>query len=185
MKTQSSSATSLQIRTVQSPVGNLTLTASPRGLRAVAWPDDKRSSLPSGGVLVELGANSTLDSAALQIAEYFGGQRTSFDLSLDPVGTAFQLAAWDALAKIPYGETRSYAAQAAAIGNPTAVRAVGAANGRNPLSIVVPCHRVIGSGGSLTGFAGGLASKRFLLDLETRIGKELGILDRDPPRLFE
>lgn len=107
-----------------------------------------------------------LRQAAAQIEEYFQGTRREFDLDLAPTGTPFQLAVLDALATIPYGETRSYGEVAAQIGKPTAVRAVGAANGRNPLPIVFPCHRVIGADGSLTGFGGGLETKRYLLELE-------------------
>ena len=107
-----------------------------------------------------------LDDAADQLAEYFAGTRRTFDLPLDLRGTAFQLAAWNALAEIPYGETRTYAEQAGRIERPAAVRAVGAANGRNPLSIVLPCHRVVGSDGALRGFAGGLGAKAALLALE-------------------
>ena len=107
-----------------------------------------------------------LDDAADQLAEYFAGTRTAFDLPFDLRGTAFQLAAWNALAEIPYGETRTYAEQAARIGRPAAVRAVGSANGRNPLSIVLPCHRVVGSDGALRGFAGGLDAKAALLAFE-------------------
>jgi len=101
-----------------------------------------------------------------QLAEYFAGERKMFDVALAPVGTEFQMSVWRALGDIPYGETASYADVAAQIGNPRAVRAVGTANGSNPIAIIVPCHRVIGSDGSLTGFGGGLESKQFLLQLE-------------------
>ena len=110
--------------------------------------------------------DALLHAAAQQLDEYFAGNRTSFDLPLDPVGTEFQLAVWRELTNIPFGQTTSYAQQARRIGNPKALRAVGAANGRNPLSIVVPCHRVIGTNGSVTGYAGGLERKRYLLALE-------------------
>ena len=103
-----------------------------------------------------------------QLAEYFAGQRKQFEVALAPQGTPFQTSVWQALREIPYGETRSYLDIARQIDNPKAVRAVGTANARNPLAILVPCHRVIGSDGSLTGFAGGLASKRALLELESR-----------------
>jgi methylated-DNA-[protein]-cysteine S-methyltransferase len=106
-----------------------------------------------------------------QLEAYFAGQRTHFELQLAPIGTEFQKRVWLALADIPYGTTTTYAAIAQAIGKPRAVRAVGAANGRNPLSIVVPCHRVIGKDGTLTGYAGGLASKRRLLELEAGAGR--------------
>lgn len=101
-----------------------------------------------------------------ELGEYFAGKRKSFNVKLAPEGTEFQRAAWKALTKIPFGQTRSYGEQAAAIGNPKAVRAIGAANGRNPIAIVVPCHRVIGANGTLTGYAGGLDKKEFLLKLE-------------------
>ena len=103
-----------------------------------------------------------------QLDEYFAGERTGFDLPLRPAGSEFELAVWEQLTLIPYGETRSYGSVARALGDPGAAQAVGAANGRNPLSIVVPCHRVIGADGSLVGYGGGLPRKRFLLDLEQR-----------------
>jgi methylated-DNA-[protein]-cysteine S-methyltransferase len=106
--------------------------------------------------------------AARQLAEYFAGDRTTFDLPLRPVGSDFELAVWHQLTLIPYGETRSYGHVAKAVGEPGGAQAVGAANGRNPLAVVVPCHRVIGADGSLIGFGGGLPRKRFLLDLEQR-----------------
>lgn len=112
--------------------------------------------------------DAAFPEAVRELREYFDGTRRTFDLDLAPSGTAFQRAVLDALLTIPYGETRSYADIARQVGRPRAVRAVGAANGRNPLPIVIPCHRVIGSNGSLTGFGGGLDTKRFLLDLETR-----------------
>jgi methylated-DNA-[protein]-cysteine S-methyltransferase len=107
-----------------------------------------------------------LREAATQLSEYFGGTRTEFSLPLNPIGTPFQLAVWKALCQIPYGETRSYRDIAEMIGNPKAVRAVGMANHRNPITFIIPCHRVIGSDGSLTGYGGGLPLKQFLLDLE-------------------
>jgi methylated-DNA-[protein]-cysteine S-methyltransferase len=152
--------------TVESPIGTLRVFASDEGLRAVLWPqnDEKRLKLESEPI--ERADHPVLVQARRQLAEYFAGQRHVFDVRLDPVGTPFQLSAWLELREIPYGETRTYGEQAAAIGRPSAPRAVGAANGRNPLSIFVPCHRVIGADGSLTGFAGGLETKRFLLALE-------------------
>jgi methylated-DNA-[protein]-cysteine S-methyltransferase len=101
-----------------------------------------------------------------QLTDYFAGKRQTFDVALAPEGTVFQKAVWTALTKVPFGQTRTYGQQAVMIGNPNAVRAVGAANGRNPIGIVIPCHRVIGSGGKLTGYAGGLDKKEFLLKLE-------------------
>lgn len=163
---------SLSTRHHRTPVGMLTLIASPAGLRAVLWEGDDPSragldevpGAPSGDALAM--ADDHLQQAAEQLDEYFDGHRRTFALPLDLVGTEFQVAAWKALADIPFGETRTYAQQADAIGRPSAVRAVGAANGRNPLSIVLPCHRVVGADGSLTGFAGGLDVKRQLLDHE-------------------
>jgi methylated-DNA-[protein]-cysteine S-methyltransferase len=110
--------------------------------------------------------DALLEPARRQLAEYFAGERTEFDLPLRPFGAPFQLRVWEALLNIPYGETASYGAIAREIGHPTAFRAVGAANGQNPIAIIVPCHRVIGSDGSLTGYGGGLPAKRALLDLE-------------------
>ena len=103
-----------------------------------------------------------------KISQYFAGKRQHFDLPLDPQGTPFQRTVWDALLAIPFGETRTYGQLAKQLGNPNATRAVGAANGRNPIAIIVPCHRVVGSTGKLTGFAGGLHTKSFLLELEAR-----------------
>lgn len=139
---------------VETPIGPLALTATPRGLARIDWDG------PGGG------DPHVLDQAAAQLREYFAGERTRFDLPLELAGTEFQRLAWTALAEIPYATTRSYAEQARRIGRPTAIRAVGAANGRNPLPIVLPCHRLVGSDGSLTGFGGGLWRKRFLLELE-------------------
>jgi methylated-DNA-[protein]-cysteine S-methyltransferase len=115
--------------------------------------------------------DEVLRKTTRQLDAYFGGQLKSFDIPLKPAGTPFQLRVWSALRDIPFGETRSYGQMASAIGTPSAMRAVGAANGRNPIAIVVPCHRVIGADGSLTGFGGGIERKRFLLRLEQ--GQEL------------
>jgi methylated-DNA-[protein]-cysteine S-methyltransferase len=117
--------------------------------------------------------NTVADRAIEQLREYLAGTREDFDLPLDPAGTAFQREVWFALAEIPYGRTESYRWLAERVGRPTATRAVGATNGRNPIPIVLPCHRVIGSDGSLTGYGGGLPLKRALLDLEHRRGGEL------------
>jgi len=145
-------------------VGPLELVASDSGLHAVLWSraDRARVRLPE----LVTGDHAIIDSTKSQLSEYFDRTRTEFDLPLDPTGTDFQLAVWNALAVIPHGATATYGEQAQAIGRPTAVRAVGAANGKNPLSIVLPCHRVVGAKGTLTGFAGGLDTKRFLLDHE-------------------
>lgn len=160
--------TQLISTTYESPVGPLTLVAAEAGLRAVIWPDGRLDRVGLGGESLNAGTAPVLDTAAGQLDEYFAGARTSFDLPLDLHGTPFQLAAWRALAEIPYGETRTYAEQAGRIGRPTAVRAIGAANGRNPVSIILPCHRVIGSNGALTGFGGGIEVKAALLELERR-----------------
>ncbi|MEG3091608.1 methylated-DNA--[protein]-cysteine S-methyltransferase [Sphingomonas sp. PB1R3] len=145
-----------------SPVGELTLVASDAGLRAILWAEERVGRVPLPERRDDP-ANAILATAVRQLTEYFEGRRRDFDLQLDPVGTDFQRSVWTGLNAIPYGETRSYAALATAIGRPGASRAVGAANGRNPLSIVTPCHRVIGANGTLTGFAGGLAVKQWLL----------------------
>jgi methylated-DNA-[protein]-cysteine S-methyltransferase len=151
--------------TVASPVGPLTLVGSDAGLAAILWDGDPVARVPWAARAVE-GAHPVLAETEQQLAGYFAGTRTAFDLPLDFHGTDFQRAVWAALLAIPHGETRSYAAIARAIGRPAAVRAVGAANGRNPISIVAPCHRVVGADGTLTGFAGGLAAKAYLLALE-------------------
>lgn len=160
----------LHCRVIESPLGDLTLVASAAGLRAVLWPNDTEDRVRLGvpvSAIEEVADAPVLNAAADQLLEYFRGDRTSFDLQLDlDHGTGFQRLAWSSLADIPYGSTRTYAEQAAAIDRPRAVRAVGAANGRNPLSIVLPCHRIIGSDGSLTGFAAGVDAKRYLLELE-------------------
>lgn len=150
---------------MKTPVGTLTLVAGDGGLAAVLWENDapNRVRLDQG---VQDGSHAVLLAAQEQLEQYFAGARQHFDLALDFNGTPFQRAVWQALLDIPYGQTRSYGDIARTIGNPAAVRAVGAANGRNPLSIIAPCHRVIGAGGALTGFAGGLAAKEFLLGLE-------------------
>jgi methylated-DNA-[protein]-cysteine S-methyltransferase len=150
---------------VNSPIGRLTLVATDEGLAGIRWENDRprRVRLNIGA---EDNRHPVLIDAERQLEEYFAGQRTEFAVKLDLAGTAFQRKVWNALVTIPFGETRSYGQIAAQIGNPGAGRAVGAANGRNPVSIIAPCHRVIGSTGKLTGFAGGLAAKAHLLDLE-------------------
>jgi methylated-DNA-[protein]-cysteine S-methyltransferase len=151
--------------TTDTPVGRLKLVASATGLAAVLWQDDNPARVRLG-TLAEQPGHPVLVEAGRQLADYFAGRRKAFDLPLDMKGTPFQQDVWAALRTIPFGETRSYGEIARQIGRPKAVRAVGAANGRNPVSIVTPCHRVIGSGGALTGFAGGLAVKERLLALE-------------------
>lgn len=152
-------------KTIPSPVGPLTLVASDAGLAAVLWENDSPKRVPLT-VTGEDTRHPVLREAERQLKEYFAGKRTSFDLPLDFHGTDFQKRVWKALLKIPFGETRSYAQIARALGKPTAMRAVGAANGKNPISIIAPCHRVIGKDGTLTGFAGGLKAKAHLLALE-------------------
>ena len=164
--TTTTTRTQLVTRLIDSPCGPLTIVGSSAGLRAILWHADSLTRAGLGGIELRPGSVEAVDEAARQLGEYFDGARTTFDLTLDLRGTAFQVEAWQALAEIPFGETRTYAEQAARLGNPAAVRAVGAANGRNPLSIVLPCHRVVGSDGALRGFAGGLAAKAALLDFE-------------------
>ena len=153
----------------ESPVGPLTLVASEHGLRAVLWPDDSDGRVRFSETMVEDPAHPVLVATATQLDEYFLGARTTFDIALDLVGTEFQVEAWGALCSIDFGATKTYAEQAARIGRPKAVRAIGSANGKNPVSIVVPCHRVVGADGSMTGFAGGIDTKRFLLDHEQAV----------------
>ena len=147
---------------VESPVGRLTLVASGDGLAAILWENDDPRRVPLS-IAAIAPDQPVLREAERQLADYFAGRRRVFDLPLDFAGTDFQKQVWAALLTIPFGETRSYGQIARQIGRPDAVRAVGAANGRNPLSIVAPCHRVIGSNGALTGFAGGLEAKAWLL----------------------
>jgi methylated-DNA-[protein]-cysteine S-methyltransferase len=153
--------------TIDSPVGKLRLIAGERGLRAILWgaEDVARIASIDEADLIEA-TTPVLDETATQLEEYFAGTRREFDLPLDPLGTPFQQSAWMVLRTIPYGKTMSYGQQARQLGDPNKARAVGAANGKNPLSIVVPCHRVIGSGGQLTGFAAGVEIKSWLLDHE-------------------
>ena len=158
-------------RTVtESPIGELTILATDEAIVAIHFGNDTMGSRPSDGVVdVPAGEHAVLDEAVRQLDEYFAGERVDFDLPLEPAGTPFQRQAWTALATIPYGETISYGEQAMRIGDRNKSRAVGAANGKNPLPIVVPCHRVIGANGHLTGFGGGLDIKAWLLDHELRV----------------
>jgi methylated-DNA-[protein]-cysteine S-methyltransferase len=152
-------------KTIHSPVGKLKLVASNKGLVAILWENDKANRVRLGE-LVRRHSHPVLIKAERELGEYFAGKRRSFSIALDMRGTSFQKNVWEALLAIPYGETRSYRDLAKKLGNPEATRAVGAANGRNPISIIVPCHRVIGSNGKLTGFAAGLETKARLLQLE-------------------
>ena len=154
-----------------SPIGRLLLTGDDQGLTLIRLPGDSYAREPAPDWRADAGP---FDAALDQLDAYFAGARTDFDLALAPRGTPFQHAVWDALRTIPYGETRSYGEIAGAIGRPTASRAVGAANGRNPLPIVVPCHRVIGSTGKLTGFGGGLETKAALLEFERSVATGQG-----------
>lgn len=151
---------------VSCPVRYLRLIASDAGLHAVLWPEDVEGPGKRVRVTSEPGSHSSLDEAARQLEAYFQGRSFAFDLPLVWAGTDFQQRVWRSLADIPLGETRSYLEQAIALGKPNAIRAVAAANGRNPFSIVLPCHRVIGSNGKLTGYAGGLPMKSWLLQHE-------------------
>ena len=157
----------LHSKSIDSPVGKLKLIATDRGLVAILWANENPRRVRLAHQ-TEDAHHPVLKKTETQLAEYFSGERLHFDLPLDPQGTPFQRAVWDALLAIPYGETRSYGQLAKQLGNPNATRAVGAANGRNPIAIIVPCHRVVGSTGKLTGFAGGLHTKSFLLELEAR-----------------
>ena len=152
-------------KTTASPVGQLTLVAKDSALAAILW-ENERPGRVRIGPMVEDAQHPLLIATERQLAEYFAGRREHFDLPLTFSGTAFQQQVWAALLTIPYGQTRSYRDIAIQIGRPKAVRAIGAANGRNPISIVTPCHRVVGSSGDLTGFAGGLQAKALLLKLE-------------------
>jgi methylated-DNA-[protein]-cysteine S-methyltransferase len=149
---------------IESPIGPLLIFADAFGLRRIVLPAENAL---SAAAVPAADPASVLCQAAAQLAEYFAGQRQTFNLPLSPQGTAFQQAVWAQIALIPYGQTRSYGELAARLGNPAKARAAGGAAGRNPLPIIIPCHRVIGSSGSLTGFSGGLAVKRFLLRLES------------------
>jgi methylated-DNA-[protein]-cysteine S-methyltransferase len=156
---------------VESPIGPLTIGATDLGVRFVMWHDDPRRVPEATGVGKQ--ATVIIEATRRQLDEYFRGERTEFDLPLDPVGTPFQHAAWAALRTIGFGSTISYGEQARRLGDARKARAVGAANGRNPIGIVVPCHRVVGANGSLTGFAGGLSSKAWLLDHERRVAAKI------------
>jgi len=156
---------SLVYKMMESPVGKLKLVASDRGLTAILWEKDDPSRVRLSEI-IEDRQHPVLVETEQQLGEYFTGKRKTFTVPLDLRGTRFQKGVWEALLAIPFGETKSYGQLAKQLGNSRATRAVGAANGRNPISIIVPCHRVIGSSGKLTGFAGGLETKAHLLNLE-------------------
>lgn len=153
---------------VDSPLGVLRLIVSDDGVHRICWPHEESGGMPR---FVRDPKHPIVCATILQLKEYFERKRTAFDLPLSPIGTPFQLEAWAVLRGIPYGQTISYAEQARRLGDVRKARAVGMANGRNPLSILVPCHRVIGSNGQLTGFGGGLDNKAFLLGLEAKHSK--------------
>jgi methylated-DNA-[protein]-cysteine S-methyltransferase len=176
--------TTLFSTTMSSPIKPLTIVANERAVVAIMWDTETADADPEARNPVDAGlgpvvavdeagdapaaaaAGAVLAKAVAQLDEYFRGERTDFDLPLEPAGTAFQREAWQALLTIPFGETISYGEQAVRLGDKNKSRAVGAANGKNPIPIVVPCHRVVGSNGHLTGFAGGLDTKAWLLDHE-------------------
>ena len=157
--------------TLPSPVGRLTLEGEGDDLVGLYFDNDPSAARAQGGSVRDDGR---LQPALAQLREYFAGQRTDFDLSLAPPGTAFQTSVWRALQRIPFGGTASYGEIARAIGRPAASRAIGGANHRNPIAIIIPCHRVIGADGSMTGYGGGLDRKRILLDLEARVTADAG-----------
>jgi methylated-DNA-[protein]-cysteine S-methyltransferase len=165
MNTHRHAAPSTSTVSMTSPIGRLDVVAVDDAIVSIRFggddapPPDDAETVPPGG-------HRVLDRAVQQLEEYFAGTRTTFDLPLEPQGTAFQHQVWSVLRRIPYGETISYGQQAVMLGDKNKSRAVGAANGKNPIPIVVPCHRVVGSNGHLTGFAGGLDTKAWLLDHE-------------------
>ena len=155
--------------TVTAPFGVVTVVVSDLGVRYVTFANDAHPKSFAGMNIVTGKSQPILDSVDEQLREYFAGTRRSFDVPLDLHGTEFQVEAWQSLARVPYGKTASYAQQAASIGRPKAVRAIGGANGRNPVAIVLPCHRIVGSDGSLTGFGGGIEVKKWLLTHEEQV----------------
>ena len=164
----------MNYRYLDSPIGSLLLAEERGALCIIGFPSGKGRVVPEPDWIEE---NGCCEQAVIQLQEYFAGERTVFELTLAPTGTTFQLKVLNALLEIPFGETRSYADIASMIGRPKAVRAVGTANGRNPLPIVIPCHRVIGADGSLTGFGGGLDAKAYLLNLEGVQGCQSTLFD--------
>jgi methylated-DNA-[protein]-cysteine S-methyltransferase len=153
-------------RTCEAPFGVVTVVGSDLGIRFVMFSNDAHPKPLEMLHISEIEIHESVNDAITQLEEYFAGSRHDFELPLDLQGTEFQIAAWNALAEIPYGRTASYGQQAASIGRPKAVRAIGGANGRNPVAIVLPCHRIVGADGSLTGFGGGIEVKKWLLDHE-------------------
>jgi methylated-DNA-[protein]-cysteine S-methyltransferase len=162
--------------TIDSPIGTITLIADEAALVEVRLPNEAVPSTTAATDTVPA-EHPVLDRAATQLREYFAGGRRDFDVPLAPHGTEFQLAAWQALRTIPYGDTVSYGEQARRLGDRNLARAVGAANGRNPLPIIVPCHRVVGANGHLTGFGGGIECKAWLLDHERQVRAQTATSD--------
>jgi methylated-DNA-[protein]-cysteine S-methyltransferase len=156
-------------RIFEAPFGVVTVVGSDLGIRFVMFDNDAHPKPLERLRISETAIHDSVNNAITQLDEYFAGSRRNFDLPLDLHGTEFQVAAWNALAEIPYGHTASYGQQAASIGRPRAVRAIGGANGRNPVAIVLPCHRIVGADGSLTGFGGGIEVKKWLLDHEQTV----------------
>ena len=168
----------LAYKMIDSPVGKLKLVANDKALVAVLWENDNPTRVRLTK-LVEEQAHPILMKAEQQLNEYFAGRRVDFSIALDMAGTQFQRSVWEALLAIPFGQTKTYLDVARHLGNPQATRAVGAATGRNPISIIVPCHRVIGSTGKLTGFAGGLDAKTYLLLMEQRMTEPVKHVSHD------
>ena len=154
---------------LQVPFGELTVVASDKGVRYITFENDAHPKSYQNMSVIDDASHPVVARTVAQLHEYIKGTRRTFDVPLDLVGTEFQVQAWNALAKVPYGTTASYAQQAASIGRPKATRAIGAANGRNPVVVVLPCHRIVGADGSLTGFGGGLPVKKWLLDHEANV----------------
>jgi methylated-DNA-[protein]-cysteine S-methyltransferase len=164
-----SDALTFSRRTCEAPFGVVTVIGSDLGIRFVMFSNDAHPKPLEKLHISDTEIHESVNDAIAQLDEYFAGYRRDFELPLDLQGTEFQIAAWNALAEIPYGRTASYGQQAASIGRPKAVRAIGGANGRNPVAIVLPCHRIVGADGSLTGFGGGIEVKKWLLDHEQSI----------------
>lgn len=156
---------------LQVPFGELTVVASDKGVRYITFENDAHPKSYQNMSVIDDASHPVVARTVAQLHEYIKGTRRTFDVPLDLVGTEFQVQAWNALAKVPYGTTASYAQQAASIGRPKATRAIGAANGRNPVVVVLPCHRIVGADGSLTGFGGGLPVKKWLLDHEANVAQ--------------
>ena len=168
-----------QYKIMTSPVGPLTLLANSRALLRVDWGTDIPKLPPQQGFVANAENSEILSQTQAQLSEYFSGVRTHFEIPLAPLGTDFQMRTWKQLLTIPYGHLATYGEQASRMGCPKSSRAVGAANGKNPIGIIIPCHRVIGASGHLTGFAGGLKIKRYLIDLE-KIPKNAPSINYDP-----